>query len=99
MVKDEERQGWRASKIVGDDEGELKSDDLYSIKDLTWHSLGNLRCIQLWYGNNMRIISNDKNNQYNIFWKVQEGIIGKISSILGAGLVDSYRQYIHNYHR
>ena len=32
-------RGWRASKIVGDDEDELESDDLYSDEE---HSLGNL---------------------------------------------------------
>ena len=31
-----------ASKIVGDDEDELESDDLYSDEDLTLHSLGNV---------------------------------------------------------
>ena len=34
------------SKIVGDYEDGLKSDDLYSDEDLTINSLGNLRCIQ-----------------------------------------------------
>ena len=37
----------------------------------------------------MRIISNDtriKKNNWQHFWEVQEGIMGKISSILGAGL-------------
>ena len=32
------------SKIIGDDEDELESDDLYSDEDLTLNSLGNLRC-------------------------------------------------------
>ena len=41
MVKDEGMQGWRASKIVGD-EDELESDDLYFDEDLTLHSPGNL---------------------------------------------------------
>ena len=31
-----------ASKIIGDGEDELESDDLYSDEDLTLHSLGNL---------------------------------------------------------
>ena len=35
-----------ASKIVGDDEHELESDDLYSDDDLTLNSLSNLGCIQ-----------------------------------------------------
>ena len=65
------------SKMVGDNEDELESGDLYSVKDLTLDSLGYLRCILSWsdggdvwkeqYGNNTRIIGNDmrikKNNQ------------------------------------
>ena len=32
------------SKIIGDDEDKLKSDDLYSDEDLALHSLGSLSC-------------------------------------------------------
>ena len=54
MVRDERMQGWRTSKIIGDDENELKSDDLYSDEDLTLHLLGNLNCdlIEAMFENN-----------------------------------------------
>ena len=62
MREGEDDGGWRtslASKIIGDDEDELESDDLYSDEDLTLNSLGNLRCIQPWgnvWKNNMGIM-------------------------------------------
>ena len=37
----------------------------------------------------MRIIGNDQKNNGQDFWEILERIIGKISSILSAGLVDS----------
>ena len=36
--------------------------------------------------NFMRIIGNDKKNNGKKFWEILERIIGKISSIIGAGL-------------
>ena len=35
----------------------------------------------------MRIIGNDRKNNGQNFWEILERIIGKISSIIGAGLV------------
>ena len=35
----------------------------------------------------MRIIGNDQKNNGQIFWEILERIIGKISSIIGAGLL------------
>ena len=34
----------------------------------------------------MRIIGNDQKNNWHNFWEILERIIGKISSIIGAGL-------------
>ena len=42
--------------------------------------------------NFMRIIGNDQNNNGLIFWEILERIIGKISSIIGAGLDVPYFQ-------
>ena len=38
----------------------------------------------------MRIIGNDQKNNGQNFWEILERIIGKISSIIGAGLVLPY---------
>ena len=35
----------------------------------------------------MRIIGNDQKNNRQNFWEILERIIGKISSIIGAGLI------------
>ena len=35
----------------------------------------------------MRIIGNDQKNNGQIFWEILERIIGKISNIIGAGLL------------
>ena len=66
MMTDEVRQLSLASKIVGDDEDKLKSDNLYSDEDLTLNSLGNLSHDPMEamfeknnIKNNMRIIGND----------------------------------------
>ena len=97
------RRGWRASKIVKDDEDELKSDILYSEKDLIVHSLDNLRYIQLWsdwgnvqkeeYRNNTRIISNNTRikKQLVTFLEMRKGTISKIlgTVLLVAQLVAS----------
>ena len=40
--------------------------------------------------NLMRIIGNDQKNNGQNFWEVLERIIGKISSIIGAGLHNYY---------
>ena len=37
--------------------------------------------------NFMRIIGNDQKNNGQNFWEILERIIGKISSIIGAGLI------------
>ena len=37
----------------------------------------------------MRIIGNDQKNNGQNFWEILERIIGKISSIIGAGLFSS----------
>ena len=41
----------------------------------------------------MRIIGNDQKNNEENFWEILERIIGKISSIIGAGLVPFYLHY------
>ena len=58
MVRDQGRRGWRALKIVEDDEDELKSDDLYSDEDIhwvLWVILAVIRWGDVWK-NNMGII-------------------------------------------
>ena len=39
--------------------------------------------------NFMRIIGNEQKNNGQNFWEILERIIGKISSIIGAGLIES----------
>ena len=42
----------------------------------------------------MRMIGNDQKNNGQKFWEILERIIGKISSIIGAGLVETQLQHI-----
>ena len=46
-----------------------------------------ITCMQYSQKNFMRIISNDQKNNGQIFWEILERIIGKILSIIGAGLM------------
>ena len=46
-----------------------------------------ITCMQHGQKNFMRIIGNDQKNNGQKFWEILERIIGKISSIIGAGLV------------
>ena len=46
-----------------------------------------ITCRQYSQKNFMRIIGNDQNNNGQNFWEILERIIGKISSIIGAGLI------------
>ena len=45
-----------------------------------------ITCMQYRQKNFMRIIGNDQKNNGQNFWEILERIIGKISSIIGAGL-------------
>ena len=45
-----------------------------------------ITCMQYSQKNFMRIIGNDQQNNGQDFWEILERIIGKISSIIGAGL-------------
>ena len=45
-----------------------------------------ITCMQYSQKNFMRIIGNDQKNNGQNFWEILERIIGKISSIIGAGL-------------
>ena len=46
-----------------------------------------ITCMQYNQKNFMRIIGNEQKNNGQNFWEILERIIGKISSIIGAGLV------------
>ena len=46
-----------------------------------------ITCMQYSQKNFMRIIGNDQKNNGQDFWEILERIIGKISSIIGAGLI------------
>ena len=46
-----------------------------------------ITCMQYSHKNFMRIIGNEQKNNGQNFWEILERIIGKISSIIGAGLV------------
>ena len=45
-----------------------------------------ITCMQYSQKNFMRIIGNDQKNNGQNFWEILERIMGKISSIIGAGL-------------
>ena len=45
-----------------------------------------INCMQYSQKNFMRIIGNDQKNNGQNFWEILKRIIGKISSIIGAGL-------------
>ena len=51
-----------------------------------------ITCMQYSQKNFMRIIGNDQKNNGQNFWEILERIIGKISSIIDAGL-----DVVHNY--
>ena len=49
-----------------------------------------ITCMQYSQKNFMRIIGNEQKNNGQNFWEILERIIGKISSIIGAGLTHGY---------
>ena len=49
-----------------------------------------ITCMQYSQKNFMRIIGTDQKNNGQNFWEILERIIGKILSIIGAGLLCSY---------
>ena len=63
---------------------------MYSAKDrytlIEQSSNYRITCMQYSQKNFMRIIGNDQKNNGQNFWEILERIIGKISSIIGAGL-------------
>ena len=48
-----------------------------------------ITCMQYSQKNFMRIIGNEQKNNGQNFWEILERIIGKILSIIGAGLLDT----------
>ena len=64
---------------------------MYSAKDryslIEQSSNYRITCMQYSQKNFMRIIGNDQKNNGQNFWEILERIIGKISSIIGAGLI------------
>ena len=48
-----------------------------------------ITCMQHSQKNFMRIIGNDQKNNGQNFWEILEIIIGKISSIIGTGLINT----------
>ena len=48
--------------------------------------------------NFMRIIGNDQKNNGQNFWEILDRIIGKISTIIGAGLVITVLNTLSNIH-
>ena len=53
-----------------------------------------ITCTQYNQKNFMRIIGNDQKNNGQNFWEILKKIIGKISSIIGAGLINCLQTYI-----
>ena len=51
-----------------------------------------ITCMQYSQKNFMRIIGNDQKNNGQDFWEILERIVGKISSIIGAGLAIKWCQ-------
>ena len=67
--------------------------DRYTLIEQSFNS--RITCMQHSQKNFMRIIGNDQKNNGQNFWEILERIIGKISSIIGAGLhpprvIDNY---------
>ena len=64
---------------------------MYSAKDryilIKQSSNFRITCMQYSQKNFIRIIGNDQKNNGQNFWEILERIIGKISSIIGAGLI------------
>ena len=71
---------WRKSYI-----GCALQKDQYTLIEQSYNS--KITCMQHSQKNFMRIISNDQKNNGQNFWEILERIIGKISSIIGAGLL------------
>ena len=66
----------------------LCQKDLYTLIEQSFNS--RITCMQYSQKNFMRIIGNDQKNNGQNFWEILERIIGKISSIIGAGLIILY---------
>ena len=66
--------------------------DLYTLIEQSFNS--RITCMQYSLKNFMRIIGNDQKNNGQNFWEILERIIGKISSIIGAGLNNFHIIYI-----
>ena len=66
----------------------LYQKDRYTLIEQSLKS--RITCIQYSEKNFMRIIGNDQKNNGLIFWEILERIMGKISSIIGAGLKTLY---------
>ena len=64
---------------------------MYSAKDrytlIKQSSNSRITCTKYSQKNFMRIIGNDQKNNGQNLWEILERIIGKISSIIGAGLL------------
>ena len=71
-------------------DGSAKKDQ-YTLIEESFNS--GITCMQYSQKNLMRIIGNDQKNNGQNFWEILERIIGKISSIIGAGL-NGMRLYI-----
>ena len=54
-----------------------------------------ITCMQYSQKNFMRIIGNDQKNNGQNFWEILERIIGKISSIIGTGLIQVLKELHH----
>ena len=63
----------------------LCQKDRYTLIEQSFNS--KITCMQYSQKNFMRIIGNDQKNNGQNFWEILERIIGKISSIIGTGLV------------
>ena len=63
----------------------LCQKDRYTLIEQSFNS--KITCMQYSQKNFMRTIGNDQKNNGQNFWEILERIIGKISSIIGAGLV------------
>ena len=75
----------------------LCQKDRYTLIEQSFNST--ITCMQYSQKNFMRIIGNDQKNNGQNFWEVLERIIGKISSIIGAGLSTMYSFYLLRYDR
>ena len=64
----------------------LCQKDRYTLIEQSFNS--RINCMQYSQKNFMRIIGNDQKNNGQNFWEILERIIDKISSIIGAGLIE-----------